>query len=112
MRRLRVNTEDKQKLAQKIRSEIQKLSAYTAEGSESSMRAPETDSNVKIEELAIQALDQHTLAEAKRKISALRRTLANINEEGFGFCVNCGTAIALERLLIVPDTDKCPHCAA
>lgn len=108
-----MNIEDKTKLEQKIRSEIQKLAAYTAEHQPGdSIQNPETDSNVKIEELAIQAVDRHTHAEAKRKIHALRKALAAINGENFGLCANCGITISLERLLIVPDTDKCPKCAA
>lgn len=108
-----MNTEDKNKLKLKISSEIQKLTAYTAEqDAGESMHAPETDFNVKIEELAIQAVDQHTLAEARKKITALRKALANINDDNFGLCADCGTVISLERLLIVPDTDKCPGCAA
>lgn len=108
-----MNTEDKKILTRKINSEIQKLIAYTAnQDPGKSMHAPETDSNVKIEELVIQAVDQHTLAQARKKIAALRKTLVSIDDQKFGLCANCGTHISLERLMIVPDTDKCPKCAS
>jgi DnaK suppressor protein len=107
-----VNTADKSKLEQKIKAEIRKLSAYTAEHESGQFtQTPETDSTVKIEELAIQAVDQHTLAEARKKIATLNRTLTKIDDDNFGVCADCGIAISLERLLIVPDTNKCPECA-
>lgn len=107
-----MNTADKSKLEQKIKTEIQKLAAYTSEQeTELYSQTPETDSTVKIEELAIQAVDQHTLTEARKKIATLRKTLTKIDNENFGICADCGIPISLERLLIVPDTDKCPECA-
>lgn len=105
-----MNTEDKNKLKLKIKDEIQHLSAYANQ--EVSPENPESDPNVKAETLVVQAVDRHTQAEARKKIAALRKTLANIQDESFGFCTGCGMAISLERLLIVPETDKCPDCAA
>ena len=112
MRSSPVNIEDKEKLQLKIRNEIQKLSAYTKQESNVPMQNAESDPHVKTEALVTQAVDQHTLAEAKRKIAALRKTLINIHDENFGLCTDCGVTISLERLLIVPDTNKCPDCAA
>lgn len=106
-----VNIEDKQKLAQKINAEIRKLSAYTGQKPDE-YAAPEPDSTVKIETLAIQAVDRHTLAEARRKIASLHKALAGIDDKNFGLCMDCGTMIPLDRLLVVPDTDKCTECAA
>lgn len=105
-----MNTEDKRKLELKIKDEIQHLSAYADQ--EVSPQNPESDPNVKTEALVVQAVDRHTQAEARKKVAALRKTLENIRDESFGFCTGCGTAIPLERLLIVPETDKCPDCAA
>lgn len=74
-------------------------------------RSPPESPNVKAGALAAQAVDLHTQAEARKKITALRKTLAKIQDESFGLCSGCGAAISLERLLIVPETDRCPDCA-
>lgn len=104
-----MNTEDRRKLKLKIKEEIQTLSAYTNQ--ESTIQNSESDPSVKAEALVLEAVDQHTMAAARKKISTLRKTLINIEDESFGLCADCGTTISLERLLIVPDTDKCPNCA-
>ncbi|MEX1210189.1 MAG: TraR/DksA C4-type zinc finger protein [Candidatus Nanopelagicales bacterium] len=44
-------------------------------------------------------------------VAALRRTLANVEGEGFGACEQCGCPIGFERLVALPSTRRCVECA-
>jgi DnaK suppressor protein len=50
-------------------------------------------------------------SQAVRDAAALRRTLANVDEEGFGACEQCGRPIGFERLVALPATRRCVKCA-
>jgi DnaK suppressor protein len=50
-------------------------------------------------------------SQAVRDAAALRRTLADVDEEGFGACEQCGRPIGFERLIALPATRRCVECA-
>jgi DnaK suppressor protein len=50
-------------------------------------------------------------SQAVRDAAALRRTLADVDEEGFGACEQCGRPIGFERLVALPATRRCVECA-
>ena len=49
--------------------------------------------------------------QAVRDAAALRRTLAEVDDDGFGACEGCGRPIGVERLLALPATRRCVECA-
>ena len=49
--------------------------------------------------------------QAVRDADALRRTLANVDDEEFGACEQCGCPIGFERLVALPATHRCVECA-
>lgn len=54
-------------------------------------------------------------AEARRRVSDLARieaTLKRIDEEEYGWCADCGEAIAFRRLEIDPAAHLCIGCAS
>ena len=50
-------------------------------------------------------------SQAIRDAAALRRTLADLDDEGFGACEQCGSPIGFERLVALPATSRCVECA-
>ncbi len=50
--------------------------------------------------------------ESRLEISRIRQALQRIEDGSYGDCSSCGKRIAEERLLAVPYTTLCIHCAA
>jgi len=50
-------------------------------------------------------------SQAIRDAVALKRTLADLDDEEFGACDQCGGAIGFERLVALPATRRCVECA-
>jgi RNA polymerase-binding transcription factor DksA len=50
-------------------------------------------------------------SQAVHDAAALRRTLADLDDEGFGACEQCGGPIGFERLVALPATRCCVECA-
>ena len=49
--------------------------------------------------------------QAVRDAAALRRTLADVDDDEFGACEHCGGPIGFERLVALPATRRCVECA-
>lgn len=108
-----MNTEHYRNVLEARRTELQFLSA----GSEASRKPVELDQQ-SVGRLSRQdALQQQAMANAQeaRRAAELRRidaALERINEGEFGWCEECGEAIAEKRLDIDPTTAYCATCAA
>lgn len=50
-------------------------------------------------------------SQAVRDAAALRRRLADVDEDEFGACEHCGRPIGFERLVALPSTRRCVECA-
>ncbi len=51
------------------------------------------------------------LKKAELKLNNLTIALANINDPDFGLCFKCQNPIPLSRILLMPQTRYCVHCA-
>ena len=51
------------------------------------------------------------LRSSKRKLSNLKISLSKIDLADFGACSNCKRPIAPARLMFMPQSTKCVHCA-
>ena len=49
--------------------------------------------------------------ETRRELSMVARALAQIENEAYGICVDCGEDIPLARLQAHPFADRCIRCA-
>jgi len=47
----------------------------------------------------------------KAKLSKLKLALTNIDTEDYGICSNCSKQIQQGRLIFLPESTKCIHCA-
>ncbi len=62
------------------------------------------------------AIQQKSVAEANLRtvnetLLSLNEALKNLDNPSFGICILCQKAIALERVLALPQSKKCVHCA-
>lgn len=51
------------------------------------------------------------LRQAKEKLSKLRHALAKLDEANFGDCKKCGNPIPIMRVVLIPESPYCVHCA-
>ena len=49
--------------------------------------------------------------ETRRELSMIARALAQLENEAYGICVDCGEDIPLARLQAYPFADRCIRCA-
>ncbi len=51
------------------------------------------------------------LRKAENKLKKLKIVQKEINNKNFGVCLRCQKQIPLARLIIIPESKKCVHCA-
>jgi len=54
---------------------------------------------------------ESNLRTAEQALLTLEEALLKLDEPTFGVCIRCKKAIPLERILIVPESKCCVHCA-
>lgn len=52
-----------------------------------------------------------SLNQAKNRLNKLQYALSKLDSPDFGICANCGEAIQIGRILIMPESPLCVHCA-
>lgn len=57
-------------------------------------------------------INDAALKNAKLKLKGLEIALRNVNDDDFGICVRCENKIPIGRILIMPQSRFCVHCAS
>lgn len=57
------------------------------------------------------SISEAELQKAEAKLKALERWLSLYNTDQFGKCSRCGQEININRLLLMPESTRCIHCA-
>lgn len=57
------------------------------------------------------SVSEAALRSAKKKLSSLEAALSKIDQPDFGICVRCKKAIPPARLMFMPQSNRCVHCA-
>ncbi len=57
------------------------------------------------------SVTEAALRQAESKLKALQHVLSNLNNADFGLCERCKNPIPLERILFMPQSRFCVHCA-
>ena len=57
------------------------------------------------------SINQAALNSCRHKLSMLNKALGRINDSDFGICADCGEPIPAGRIMIMPETNLCVHCA-
>lgn len=58
------------------------------------------------------SVNEAQLVQYESKLRALHNWLAKIDSSQFGKCSRCGNNININRLLYMPESTQCVHCAA
>lgn len=57
------------------------------------------------------SINDAVLRKAEIKLSGLKYALNRINDDDFGLCARCEQPIPLGRIMLVPHSRFCAHCA-
>ena len=57
------------------------------------------------------SISEATLRKTKEKLAKLKMALLKLAQEDFGSCDYCGKEIAEARLMYMPESTRCIHCA-
>ncbi len=101
-------------LADKIKEKLDALEeeiAYLKE--ETKPIAPENSIGrvSRMDAINNKSVAEESLRQNKSTQIRLQEALANIANPDFGLCQNCKEQIAFERLLFMPESRRCMHCA-
>ena len=58
------------------------------------------------------SVSEVALTKAVNKLSLLESALQRINHKDFGFCISCKNRIPIQRILLMPQSNRCVHCAS
>ena len=106
---------DLQELRRRLLRERQKNRA-SSEGDRDSRRPVTLDQQSvgrlsRMDALQMQAMALETERRRQTRIRRIDAALERIDEGEFGYCVNCGEAIAAKRLEFDPTSPRCLGCA-
>lgn len=62
--------------------------------------------------LMVQAMSEAGVERDKQRLVAVRKALKRIEEEQYGFCIECDEPISEKRLEVAPETELCLDCQA
>jgi len=57
------------------------------------------------------SINEEALKKAELKLNNLQVALSNIEDDDFGICARCKNTIPTGRILLVPQSRFCVHCA-
>ncbi|MEQ9304066.1 MAG: TraR/DksA C4-type zinc finger protein [Marinoscillum sp.] len=57
------------------------------------------------------SIDESNLRSSEENLKALKRWMEIIDTEKFGKCTRCGKEINPKRLIFMPESTRCIHCA-
>ena len=58
------------------------------------------------------SVNEAALRSAINKLTLLESALQRINHEDFGLCIRCKNEIPIKRVLLMPQSSRCVHCAS
>ena len=58
------------------------------------------------------SVNDAALRNAIKKLAMLESALQRINLDDFGFCTRCKNKIPIQRILLIPQSNRCVHCAS
>ena len=58
------------------------------------------------------SVNEVALRNAINKLTLLESALQRINQEDFGLCIRCKNEIPIKRVLLMPQSSRCVHCAS
>ena len=108
-------TEDeKEKIVQLITSGIEELKR-NIKNTEDSTRPVSPDNAIgrltRMDAISSKMISEAVVRSVKSRLSKMEDLLRRIDNPDFGRCSRCGEPIAVKRLMIIPESSCCIHCA-
>tara|TARA_B100000497_G_C7639312_1_gene384287 strand:- start:266 stop:601 length:336 start_codon:yes stop_codon:yes gene_type:complete len=57
------------------------------------------------------SVNEAALRSSIDKLAQLQSALVRVHEENFGICIRCGQEIPFKRIFLIPQSNRCVHCA-
>ncbi|MBE9536877.1 MAG: TraR/DksA C4-type zinc finger protein [Proteobacteria bacterium] len=110
-----MKAEEKKKLKDKIAEEIilVKKSIVSLEQTSKPVAPDDAIGRLtRMEALSSQGINEANLRASRSRLSMLEQALKRVdNDPEFGICVECEEAIPIGRLMLMPESQRCVHCA-
>ena len=106
---------DREQLKNSILDEIQDLEKNIEElkvGSEPVAPDDALGRVTRMEAIAARGVSETSLKAAETKLLKLRHVLKKLDDPEFGYCIECGDDIPGKRLMLMPESPRCVHCAS
>ena len=58
------------------------------------------------------SVNEAALRNAINKLALLKLAIQRINHVDFGLCIRCKNQIPIQRILLIPQSSRCVHCAS
>ena len=58
------------------------------------------------------SVNEAALRSAINKLNLLDSALQRVNNKDFGLCIRCKNEIPIQRILLMPQSNRCVHCAS
>jgi len=58
------------------------------------------------------SVNEVALRNAVNKLALLESALQRVNSENFGLCIRCNNPIPIQRILLMPQSNRCVNCAS
>ncbi len=105
---------ERQELKQKIQEKITKTTESIKEME--AMTQPITPENSigrvsRMDAINTKGVNEAVLRKAREKLAKLQMALSKIDAPSFGVCTRCKRNIPPMRLMFMPESSKCVHCA-
>lgn len=65
----------------------------------------------RMEAINSKSISEASLRSLEAKMTGYKWVLANIDDPDFGLCTECGGAIPVKRIMLVPENPRCVGCA-
>ncbi len=105
--------EEKNLIRAKIVAEIARLK-HDVEGLKEITKpvVPEDmDEITRMDAIVNKSVNDAALATAKSRLAGLEYAAKRLDDPEFGYCVECGESIPMQRLLAMPESTLCVDCA-
>jgi DnaK suppressor protein len=103
-----------EKLLQLITSQIEELK-HSISDMKDSTRPVSPDNAIdrltRMDAMSSRMVSEAALRAQKTRLSTLEYLPGRIHKPGFGMCSMCGDPIAVKRLMVMPESSRCIHCA-
>ena len=58
------------------------------------------------------SVNEAALRNLTNKLALLKAALQRVNQQSFGLCISCNDPIPIQRILLMPQSNRCVNCAS